>query len=114
MNRKPRGKQVVPLSPGKVSKVTKPGRYADGGGLYLWVKDDGRKTWTYRWRDRVTGSQREAGLGSLTNQRVTLAMARERADHYRDMVWRGLDPVAEKRKAIQEAREALEHTFKSR
>ncbi len=104
---KPRGKQVTPLTAGKVSKVTKAGRYADGGGLYLWVKPDGRKTWTFRWRDRVTGKQREAGLGSLTNQRVTLAMARERADKYRDMVWNGLDPIAEKQKALTEAREAL-------
>ena len=106
MNR-PRGKRVTPLIAGKVSKVTKPGRYADGGGLYLWVKPDGRKTWTFRWRDRVTGKLREAGLGSLTNERVTLKMARDRADNYRDMVWNGLDPIAEKRKRIEEARNAL-------
>jgi integrase len=103
MNRQ-RGKQVKPLSPGKVAKVTKPGRYADGGGLYLWVKPDGRKTWTYRWRDRVTGGQREAGLGSLTNQRVTLKQARDRADKYRDMVWSGLDPIAERKRLLEVAR----------
>jgi len=102
-----RGKRVEPLTPGKVSKVTKPGRYADGGGLYLWVKEDGRKTWTFRWRDKITGKLREAGLGSLTNQRVTLKMARDRADNYRDMVWNNLDPIAEKRRAITEARAAL-------
>ena len=101
-----RGKRVEPLTPGKVSKTTKPGRYADGGGLYLWIKEDGRKTWTFRWRDKITGKLREAGLGSLTNQRVTLKMARDRADNYRDMVWNNLDPIAEKRRAIKEAREA--------
>ena len=106
MNRS-RGKQVKPLSPGDVTKKTAPGRYADGGGLYLWIKPDGRKTWTFRWRDKITGKLREAGLGSVTNQRVTLKMARERADEYRDMVWRGLDPIEEKRKRIQEARAAL-------
>jgi len=104
---KPRGKQVQPLSPGSVIKKTEPGRYADGGGLYLWIKPDGRKTWTFRWRDKITSKLREAGLGSVTNQRVTLKMARERADEYRDMVWRGLDPIEEKRKRIQEARAAL-------
>ena len=98
MNR-PRGKRVTPLTPGKVSKVTKAGRYADGGGLYLWVKPDGRKTWTFRWRDRLTGKLREAGLGSLTNERVTLKMARKRADNYRDQVWNGLDPIKEKAQA---------------
>ncbi len=106
MNR-PRGKQVKPLSPGSVIKKTEPGRYADGGGLYLWIKPDGRKTWTFRWRDKITSKLREAGLGSVTNQRVTLKMARERADEYRDMVWRGLDPIEEKRKRVQEARAAL-------
>ena len=104
---KPRGKQVDPLSPGDVIKKTAPGRYADGGGLYLWIKPDGRKTWTFRWRDKITSKLREAGLGSVTNQRVTLKMARQRADEYRDMVWRGLDPIEEKRKHIQEARAAL-------
>jgi integrase len=73
----------------------------------LWVKPDGRKTWTFRWRDRVTFGQREAGLGSFTNERVTLAMARERADRYRDMVWNGLDPIAENQKTLIEARQAL-------
>ncbi len=77
---KHRGKQVKPLSPGDVIKKTAPGRYADGGGLYLWIKPDGRKTWTFRWRDKITSKLREAGLGSVTNQRVTLKMARERAD----------------------------------
>ena len=113
MNR-PRGKRVAPLTAGKVAKVTKPARYADGGGLYLWVKPDGRKTWTFRWRDRITGKLREAGLGSFTNQRVTLKQARDRADVYRDMVWNGLDPIAEKRNRIEEARAALANrmTFK--
>ncbi|MFC1688081.1 tyrosine-type recombinase/integrase [Pseudomonadota bacterium] len=113
MNR-PRGKRVTPLTPGKVSKVTKAGRYADGGGLYLWVKPDGRKTWTFRWRDRLTGKLREAGLGSLTNERVTLKMARERADDYRDQVWRGIDPIAAKAQALQDAKDALANrlTFK--
>ena len=113
MNR-PRGKQVTPLTAGKVAKVSKAGRYADGGGLYLWVRPDGRKTWTFRWRDRVTGKLREAGLGSFTNQRVTLKQARQRADVYRDMVWNGLDPIAEKRNRIEEARAALANrmTFK--
>jgi len=104
---KPRGKQVEPLSPGDVLKKTAPGRYADGGGLYLWIKPDGRKTWTFRWRDRITGKLREAGLGSVLNGRVTLKMARERADEYRDMVWKGLDPIEEKRKRVLEARAAL-------
>ena len=101
-----RGKRVEPLTAGDVIKKTEPGRYADGGGLYLWIKHDGRKTWTFRWRDKITGKLREAGLGSVTNQRVTLKQARDRADEYRDMVWRGLDPIAEKQKALTEAREA--------
>ena len=31
-----------------VKRMTKPGRYADGGGLYLTVTKSGSKSWTLR------------------------------------------------------------------
>ena len=39
--------------------LTKPGRHADGAGLYMLVKPDGRRTWVFRWRDRITGKLRD-------------------------------------------------------
>jgi len=33
----------------KVEKEKKPGMYADGGGLYLRITEDGTKNWVYRF-----------------------------------------------------------------
>ena len=50
----------------KVTKITKPGRYADGGGLYLQVSE-GRaglgKSWVFRYQ--IGKRERWMGLGSL-------------------------------------------------
>ena len=75
------------LTAAGVSKQTRAGRYCDGGGLYLFVKNDGErvfKTWTFRWRDRVTGKLREKGLGRYGKYDVSLRMAREQAQSSND------------------------------
>ena len=41
----------------------KPGRHADGDGLYLLVKPTGAKTWMLRVQ--VDGKRRDIGLGSV-------------------------------------------------
>ncbi|MEJ8568282.1 tyrosine-type recombinase/integrase [Elongatibacter sediminis] len=87
-----------------VEKMTKPGRHADGGGLYLLVKTDGRKTWVFRWRDRVTGKLRDMGLGPYGKRDVTLAEARDKAGEARRIVRDGLDPIEERRRRLQDAK----------
>jgi integrase len=81
------------LSARKV-QTADPGKYADGGGLYLAVAPSGSKKWTFRfvWRGRA----REAGLGSVSA--VSLADAREKAAAYRSMVAKGIDPIHDARK----------------
>jgi hypothetical protein len=76
------------LSARKV-ETAKPGKYADGGGLYLAVAPSGAKKWTFRflWNGRA----REAGLGSVDS--VSLADARDKAHGYRSMVAKGIDPI---------------------
>jgi hypothetical protein len=44
-----------------VSRLTKPGLYADGGGLYLRIGRNGSKSWTFRFTLR--GRAREMVLG---------------------------------------------------
>jgi integrase len=81
----------------------RPGRYGDGDGLYLQVSPTGTKSWFFRYR--LPGSvssngkplSREMGLGSLST--FTLAEARGRAREQRQLVARGLDPIAERDKA---------------
>lgn len=53
-------------------KNAKPGRYADGLGLYLLVRSSGSRSWVLR--SQVDGKRRDFGLGSTTV--VSLAQAR--------------------------------------
>ncbi len=58
-----------------VAKQKTPGRYADGGGLYLQISPTGSKSWLFRYTRQ--GKAREMGLGALAV--VSLLQAREKA-----------------------------------
>lgn len=93
------------LSALSVARLTGPGYYCDGGGLYLQVSPAGARSWVYRFRH--AGRLREMGLGGL--RRVSLADARERAQGCRRQLGNGLDPIEERRRersqrAVQLAR----------
>ena len=72
-----------------VRQLQAPGRYPDGGGLYLQVGPKGGKSWIFRYRH--AGRERQMGLGPL--QLVTLAQARERARDIRMLRYQGADPL---------------------
>ena len=74
-----------------------PGRYNDGGGLYLFVRPDRSKTWVFRWRDRTTGKLRDKGLGPVWD--VSLEEARQSAAACRRQVREGIDPIDSARQA---------------
>src|SRR5678816_613981 len=76
------------LSAISVRNETKPGRYADGNGLYLIVDDNGAKRWVLR--TVVQGRRRDMGLGSV--RLVSLAEARDKATQYRGQARSGHDP----------------------
>jgi integrase len=77
------------LTARKVATLKKPGRYADGGGLWLQVRSEDRKTWIFRYM-RV-GKARMMGLGSVHT--IGLKKARERARSAREMLLDGRDPI---------------------
>lgn len=79
------------------SNTRAPGRYGDGGGLYLLVRDGGSRSWVFRYRERGTGKQRDHGLGSAGQGGVSLEDARERAGELRAGLRRGVDPAAQKK-----------------
>lgn len=83
------------LTAAKVRAINEPGRYADGGTLYLLVAPGGSKSWVQRLT--INGRRRDIGLGSC--QLITLADARRKALENRLLVFNGGDPTAEKRKA---------------
>jgi integrase len=91
---KPKGRHPEKaLSAVKVRSLTKPGRYADGNGLYLVVDPSGAKRWVLR--TVVHGRRRDMGLGGT--MLVSLAEAREQATALRKIARFGGDPVAERR-----------------
>ncbi len=92
---KPRGRHPEKnLTAVQVRSLSKPGRYADGNGLYLVVEPSGAKRWVLR--TIVRGKRRDMGLGGLSL--VTLAEAREKAVSYRKLARDGGDPLAERQK----------------
>jgi len=70
------------------SAQLKPGRHADGGGLYLNVKDAGTKSWMFLFT--LDGSRRALGLGPYPA--VSLAKARKQAEEFRSALANGTDP----------------------
>lgn len=77
-----------------VNRVNKPGRYADGGCLYLVVTPSGAKQWVARLT--IHGKQTDLGLGGLSY--VRLEKAREEAARLRKIARQGRDPRVERRR----------------
>jgi integrase len=75
-------------------KSTAPGKYADGGGLWLHKRDEDGGQWFLRVT--VHGRRREMGLGSITD--VSLKEAREAAEKQRALVRQGIDPIRERQR----------------
>jgi integrase len=66
-------------------KNAKPGRHADGRGLYLFVRDSGSRSWVLR--TQADGKRRDIGLGSV--RELSLAQARARASEVKAQILSG-------------------------
>ena len=86
------------LSAVKIARLTEPGRYCDGHGLWLQVGPGGSKAWLFRYMRN--GSARQMGLGPLHT--VGLARARDLALQARQVLRDGGDPI-EARKETRQA-----------
>lgn len=82
---------------------------ADGGGLFLWIRAAGGKSWRFRFR--LDGKQSHISLGTIDN--VTLAQARQLAFDARQLVSRGRHPGIERKVARAQAAISRANTFKS-
>jgi len=76
-------------------RSAKPGRHADGNGLYLEVDESGARRWMVRLM--VQGRRRDIGLGPTSL--VSLAEARNTTIDIRRLARDGGDPLAERRRA---------------
>lgn len=70
-------------------KTLPTGFHADGGNLYLRVKDTGARSWVFRYKQN--GKVTELGLGALTSR--SLRQARELASKMRSAVKEGKNPA---------------------
>jgi integrase len=105
-------RRAVGLTAAKVLSA-KPGRYGDGDGLYLMVRDNGTRFWVFRYTPKG-GKLREMGLGRapvgketnpdgtprekgpIDRNAVSLSEARDRASALYRMVRDGMDPLAQR------------------
>ena len=97
-------REINKLTVRTIDAIAAPGRYSDGGNLFLVVAKSGAKRWgfLYRWQ----GKPVEMGFGSAGRGQVTLAKARELASAARAILADGVNPLQSKREA--EAAAALE------
>ena len=83
------------LTARQVETLKEPGRYADGGNLYLNIAKAGAKSWVFFYR--FGSAQREMGLGGVAT--TSLAHARVKALAALTLLKDGRDPLAERRAA---------------
>lgn len=98
------------LSARTVESLTKsgqhrPGRHTDGDGLHLHVRAFGDAGWVLRYR--LHGRQRDLTLGGYPE--VSLRDARAAAAEARTLLRQGVDPIRERQRRQDEAREAASH-----
>jgi integrase len=82
------------LNARRVATLVDPGRYGDGGGLFLMVSLSGARKWVFRYRFR--DGRHDMGLGSAGS--ITLSKARELAASARTALANGIDPLTTRRK----------------
>jgi len=95
------------------AKKAAPGKYSDGGGLWLFKRPDGGAQWVLRVS--IHGKRREMGLGRYDpdgRYGLSLKEARASADKWRAVARSGKDPIKERERQRREAEKA-DHTLAS-
>ncbi len=83
-----------------VAATKEPGRYSDGGGLYLHVGKSGGRSWVLRYM--IEGKAREMGLGPVDD--VSLSEARDKATDARKLLKsEKRDPLTARKETAQAA-----------
>ncbi len=80
----------------------KPGRYGDGSGLYLEVKDSGARSWVFRYQR----GPKENWIGLGPFPLIALAKARAAVLEQKRLLLAGIDPLAARK--AEQAKAALE------
>lgn len=108
------GRIIVPLSDSACKKA----RYSaegsnkifDGGGLYLELRESGLKKWRLSFK-QPTGKKSTITLGDYPE--LSLAEARLKREELRKQVAEGLNPVIERKLAVELQTQAAGNTFRA-
>ena len=96
-----------------VKHLKRPGKFPDGGNLYLKVRKSTRKirtdAVTKSWLFRYSRFGKDTWLGLGPYPDVTLSEARDLATRERKKIWQGIDPLTDKRARQIAARTAHEN-----
>jgi integrase len=95
------------------AKKAAPGKYSDGGGLWLFKRPDGGAQWVLRVS--IHGRRREMGLGRYDpdgRNGLSLKEARASADQWRAVARSGKDPIKERERQRRDAAKE-DHTLSS-
>ena len=79
----------------------------DGGGLFLFIKSNGRKYWHLKYR--IAGKEKLLALGVYPE--VSLSDARSKRSMYREKIKEGIDPIQEKRQVRSTLKQKQDNTF---
>jgi hypothetical protein len=79
-----------------IKNLKAPGKYCDGGGLYLQISSHKNRTKAWIFRFGFDKRTRDMGLGPYP--RITLKQAREFADKHAALIQLGIDPIEERRR----------------
>lgn len=90
----------------KTMMTLPPGRHRADAGLYLVVKDDGRRSWVFRYS--LAGRRRDLGLGAPPA--VSLTYAKRLAAEAREKIAHGVDP---KDARDERRKEKPSHSFRA-
>ncbi|MDR0672999.1 MAG: integrase arm-type DNA-binding domain-containing protein [Zoogloeaceae bacterium] len=80
---------IEKLTTRQLARISTPGKYGDGGGLYLQVTKKLVKSWVFRFA--LNGVEHYMGLGPF--HAVHIREAREKARKVRTMLTQGVDPL---------------------
>lgn len=86
---------------------TEPGRYGDGGGLYLMIPKSGAPYWMLRYTHHK--KRRALTLGKQSH--LSLAEARTAAEEFKKQIRDGKDPIAERKSEEQVVIRTVEDLF---
>lgn len=77
----------------------------DGGGLLLWVQDNGRKFWRFRYW--LGGKEKSLSLGAYPD--ISIGEARALRHTIREQLNSGLDPSEQRKLANREAKKSAHY-----